>query len=398
MRSRNVAAVAAALQLIGAGAPAAQPYVITKPDWLAKPDAATLARVYPPLTAQLGIGGLVIMECGVQASGRLEDCRVVREAPTGLGLGVAALHMADAFQMQPQSVGGRPTDRGVVKIPIRFAPSPSLQYPDLPPPPSAHALALARELQSLRGDTIAAAQAKIDPIIRKLEDVPRTDVSPEIQQAMASGLRESAPRRIAEGVALRADLYATAITEDQLSKIVDFFRSDAGRAFSLNNDDTRSMGTMIEQEYRRLSAAESHAAYCAIHTCTSDAAAIVVVERKAASGATPTWIEKPSEHQIDEARPQFARSLSVGGAARLTCAVTDLGALSACEVAAETPTGLGFGAAAASLRGYYRLDPTSLDRHAVSGTVDLVVRFPAPDPDPGQPFEGVPPRSASATA
>jgi protein TonB len=94
--------------------------IIVDPTWLSQPNAAELSRFYPERDIDLGLTGRASLMCGVVASGRLTDCRVVGETPVRAQFGAAALKLAPYFKMTPRTVDGRPVDGGVVKFDITF--------------------------------------------------------------------------------------------------------------------------------------------------------------------------------------------------------------------------------------------------------------------------------------
>jgi TonB family protein len=75
-------------------------------------------RYYPARAAATNVTGRAVVNCNVSASGKLEQCIVVKEEPPSEGFGQAALLMAECL-MKPKP--GRPVDQtGRVDIPIRF--------------------------------------------------------------------------------------------------------------------------------------------------------------------------------------------------------------------------------------------------------------------------------------
>jgi protein TonB len=101
------------------------PPVIVDPDWLARPDAEAVSRVYPEGAGRRGIGGGVTLRCRVAVTGKVTDCTVDAEAPAGEGFGKAALALTRFFRMRPRTEDGRAVDGATVSIPIAFRPAES---------------------------------------------------------------------------------------------------------------------------------------------------------------------------------------------------------------------------------------------------------------------------------
>jgi protein TonB len=75
-------------------------------------------RYYPARAAATNITGMAVVNCNVSASGKLDQCIVVKEEPPSEGFGQAAVIMVECL-MKPKP--GRPVDKtGQVDIPIRF--------------------------------------------------------------------------------------------------------------------------------------------------------------------------------------------------------------------------------------------------------------------------------------
>jgi TonB family protein len=96
---------------------AAKP-VIGKAQWAVLPTAddltAAFGKASRPGTSR------VMIACVVQQGGRVDGCNVVREEPTGAGLGQAALTLAPHFRLSTWTAEGLPVVGGTVNIPLRY--------------------------------------------------------------------------------------------------------------------------------------------------------------------------------------------------------------------------------------------------------------------------------------
>lgn len=85
----------------------------------------------------------------------------------------------------------------------------------------------------------------------------------------------------------------------------------------------------------------------------------------ASLAAAPDWAARPAGQAIGPAYPAIARQLGIEGAARLACKVGLDGSATDCTVAWESPSGLGFGAAALALAPSFKLKPGAVEGAAV---------------------------------
>jgi len=93
---------------------------ISNPSWMQKPTADQLGRLYPRRAAARGIGGSAMLDCRVTATGTVNSCVVLREAPAGYGFGEAALASARYFKLNPRTVDGQAIEGAKVQIPMGF--------------------------------------------------------------------------------------------------------------------------------------------------------------------------------------------------------------------------------------------------------------------------------------
>ncbi|HYE45582.1 MAG TPA: TonB family protein [Caulobacter sp.] len=122
--SRIVLACVAALIAapVLAQTPAVEPTLIRKPVWEEFPPGEAVDKAYPQAAYDQGVGGKVVLLCGVLDTGRLENCVVRSETPAGHGFSEAALSLAPGFRMRPTNEEGKPVAGGTVRLPIQFSP------------------------------------------------------------------------------------------------------------------------------------------------------------------------------------------------------------------------------------------------------------------------------------
>jgi protein TonB len=87
--------------------------------WLQRPSSQDFNRFYPSRAMEREQEGRVVLDCLVDAGGRI-SCSVASEDPTGWGFGEAAIRISRSFRAAAQTSDGRPTSGGRARVPITF--------------------------------------------------------------------------------------------------------------------------------------------------------------------------------------------------------------------------------------------------------------------------------------
>jgi TonB family protein len=235
---------------------------VTSPNWRSLPSGDDMAKEYPKLAEVMNLSGEAVIKCVTDTEGRLQDCKVLSESPSGFGFGPAAMRLSAYFSMKPALLDGQPI-KSTVTIPIRFAladrPPPAVE-PE-PPPTSAAALRLARQILSDQG-IAERLRSKWRPATKRL-----------FSEAVVNGdIQSSAPALDAFQQALddvvqavldhQARLMAAKMTEADLLSTLSYFDSPAGKSWL-----TTGLDLSFPDDFSKRLFTAAHTRLCASVAC-----------------------------------------------------------------------------------------------------------------------------------
>jgi TonB family protein len=87
---------------------------------VSQPTSAQIQAEYPPRALDNQVEGGAVIECVVTLAGKLAECQVYDEQPTGYGFGQAALDLAADFVLEPRLIDGEAVGGTPVKIGVNF--------------------------------------------------------------------------------------------------------------------------------------------------------------------------------------------------------------------------------------------------------------------------------------
>ena len=117
-------------------------HIVKSASIVSKPTNAQVQAAYPPRALDNQIQGGAVIECVVTPSGKLAECHVYDEQPTGYGFGQAALDLAGDFVLKPRLIDGEAVGGSPVRIGVAFSsndPAAPLSLPAAAPPGDAGA-------------------------------------------------------------------------------------------------------------------------------------------------------------------------------------------------------------------------------------------------------------------
>jgi TonB family protein len=317
--------------------------IIGQPDWLRRPNDEEMGNFYPTDAGRAG--GKTAIDCVVTTRGLLEKCAVVRESPSGHGLGKAALAMSAIFVMRPMTRDGMPVGGGKVEIPIHFVAgaedSPSVTVIRAAPWMSVP-------------DAAQLSEAFPKAAVGK---VPFAHVVLRCAIGANGGVRDCTP------VSVTPDNRGFAAAATSLA-------SDFKAYPDAKRDQIRRLRIDIPFDFRDPS---------------QTALPVEVYD--------PIWLRLVSPAYAAQLFPPAAAKAGVRkGSATLECGVRHDGTLRDCGVVSEEPSGLGFGDAALTIAGVMAMNPWTAQGDPVDGArIRLPIRLELPaSATPAQPAQTKP--------
>lgn len=230
-------------------------------EWLKRPDAAVMAKAYPAVAADLDIEGHATLDCQITDRGLADPCRIVDEAPAGLGFGAAAQQVSHAFRFKP------PKGDDAVRVPLRFV-TPTrdpLPTPRKPPVVTPARLDLARKIMELGGGA-AFATAQIETLISpSLSAPPAPGADPAVWGDATAAIRQA----VADGVPPLLDAlalqYAAENSEADLRRTLALAEQPATRESALKGRPLKD-DRILRSQVAQIRAA-ARAAFCGKHAC-----------------------------------------------------------------------------------------------------------------------------------
>jgi hypothetical protein len=214
------------------------------PQWTEMPTADQMSDFYPKLAWALSLTGQVKVICQQTPSGALEHCLAASERPNGLGFGKAAVLLSAYFRAKPD----QSADEVQFTINFRMPPAEGDATAYAPPAPTT------KERLDLGRRLAAAMQASS---LGDIEQRCRKAISDQIETAGATVTSPAAAEALrAFGEACQAatpafqeqlaEVLAQTYSESELSGILAFVQSSAGKAWLARSNSVQSATTQAE--------------------------------------------------------------------------------------------------------------------------------------------------------
>lgn len=234
---------------------------LTDVPWASQPTSADLSKAWP-VAWMVGLSGFAQLSCDLGPRGAPEACKVVAESPDDVGLGDAALSLADRYKLPSALFGAGLVGRKVALTRFFHGPGRPAASADAPAL-DASRLALAQQLVDLQ----VAAEPKLDfdaEIDKQLDDFPMLDR--KLRADLKAALVKAAPVWQAAVRDGRARLLATRLDDTGLRAAIAFESSVGGplrRAALADREAVEAAGKSFAVQI----AAAARATFCANRTC-----------------------------------------------------------------------------------------------------------------------------------
>lgn len=336
----TVAAVATAF--VALASPTAQAQVaVDTPTWTKRPTEDELRTVFPPAARSAGVGGRVVLSCGVNERGAMETCAIMEETPKEYGFGPAALLVAPHYFMKPVMSDGKPA-RATVRLPIFF------QKPE-----------------QEAGSLIRGSRGSVN----RIASTAYWEKAPTWSELVAANPTAGSASPVAGHVGLRCRINA----KGMLTVCVVVNAVPKGRQFEVAAKALAEKFELADNEaYRK--------------GMDGVLLNLVVAFPDPSLAAAPRQILKPEWKGVVTAEAVTSvfpdQALKAGlrsGRGTLDCVAKDSGALDQCKVVGEEPAGMGFGAAALAISTAMQLNPWNEQSGPVGGALvrlPIVVKLP----------------------
>ena len=301
------------------------------PAWARRPKASELMAVWPRAAMRAGVGGSAVVSCLNSTQGALFDCVVLRESPTQMGFGAAAVALTPQLLFTPAKLSGEPV-LSVVNIPIDFKSDGRIYSPKFTPA------------------VVSAAMAW-----------PEAPSFVEVAAVYPKAAREAR-------IAGRATLLCGFDIFGHLDSCRTIAEEPKGQGFGTAAHllTRRFLADRTTPTGRPIGQAELQIPFVFNPAMLGDRGLAV---------GMPVWISRPTPAQTQAA---FADLMKVAnGPVRVTleCTVQQGGGLSNCAVAADDPAGKGGGPAALTLASRFMVATWTLEGlPIVGGRISVTVQ------------------------
>lgn len=342
-------AAALALTLVGIVLPAAQAQIVENaPTWTKRPTENDVLAVFPAAARSAGVGGRVVLSCGVSERGVMETCAIVEETPKEFGFGAAALLLAPHYFMKPAMSDGQPT-RATIRLPVTF-----------------------QKLEQEAGSLIRGSRGTL----RRIASTAYWEKAPTWADVIAANPTSGSAYPVAGHVGLRCRVNA----QGKLSLCQVVNAVPKGRQFEVAAKTLAETFELANNEaYRKGMDGVLLNLAVGFPDPTLAAASRQI--------AKPEWKSVVTPEAVTSVFPEQALKAGLkSGRGTLDCVAKDSGALDQCKVFSEEPAGMGFGAAALAISTAMQLNPWNEQTGPVGGALvrlPIVVKVPDAAPAAG---------------